>query len=268
MNLEIDKWITYCQRYYTVRTIGLYRRCITEFETYLSNDGNQLTTEAIDAYIGDRLAAQWSKRYVNCNLSVIKSYCRWRAKCCHEANVSAGIKMLREDPPKQRVLSDEEYQKIMAKVSGRDRDIIIFLGNTGLRVSEFTSLTWADIKPDFKSLSVVGKGRKVRPIPLNQACRDILEKYKTKDLSGRLPFCRMHRVNVGKVCIRAAKKAGVAQFGPHACRHYFATQLMRRGVSIYKISKVLGHASITVTEKVYVHWCQQDVLGLTDCLDD
>ncbi|MBP7053982.1 MAG: tyrosine-type recombinase/integrase [Phycisphaerae bacterium] len=266
--MEIEKWLAYCQRYYTPRTIRLYRSCITQFETYLSNDGNQLTSEAIDAYIGDRLAVGWSKRYVNCNLSVIKSYCRWCSEHYHETNQASSIPMLHEDPPKQRVLSDEEYQKILAAISGRDKDIIVFLANTGLRVSEFTSLTWEDITSDFKSLSVVGKGRKVRMIPLNQTCRDILAKYKSQGMTGRLPFSRMHRVNVGKICMRVAKKAGIAQFGPHACRHCFATQLMRRGVSIYKISKILGHASIAVTEKVYVHFCQQDVLGITDCLDN
>lgn len=268
MNLEIDKWIAYCYRYYTPRTIGLYRSCITQFETYLSNDGNQLTTDAIDAYVGDRLASGWSKRYVNCNLSVIKSYCRWRAEHYHESNLASPIKMFREDPPTQRVLSEEEYKKVMAVVSGRDKDIIVFLAHTGLRASEFTSLTWADIEPAFRFLSVVGKGRKVRVVPLNPACRDILNVYKAQGTTGRVPFCRMHRVNVGKICKRLAKKAGVVCFGPHALRHYFATELMRKGKTIAQISKILGHASITVTEKVYIHFVTQDVLGATDCLCD
>lgn len=268
MNLEIDKWMAFCQGHHTKRTIGLYRRCITEFETYLSNDGNQLTTEAIEAYIGDRLAAGWSKRYANCNLSAIRSYCRWRYRQAPKDDPAKPIRTLKEDPPKRRILSHEEYQKVMAAISGQDRDIVVFLVKTGLRASEFTSLTWEDISPDFTYLTVIGKGQKTRMIPLNSACRGILTKYKTEDPSGRLPFCRMHRVTLGKVCGRVAKKAGVKHFNPHACRHYFATELMSRGVSIYKISKVLGHASITVTEKVYLHSGLKDILGITDCLDD
>ncbi len=270
MNLEIDKWIAHCRRCYTDRTIGLYRSCITKFDTYLSNDGNQLTTQAIDAYIDDRMAAGWSKRYINCNLSVIKSYCNWYFEGYDEYNPASPIPMLIEDEPRQRVLSDEEYRKIVPSSSIRetDKDVIIFLANSGLRASEFVSLTWTSIKPDCRYLSVMGKGRKVRVVPLNRACRDILEKYKPQGMSGRVPFARMHRVHTGRICRRVAKEVGIPDFGPHACRHYFATQLMLRGVSIYKISKILGHASVKVTERVYVHWCDQDVLGITDVLCD
>lgn len=267
MNLEIDKWIEHCDGHYTQRTIGLYRRCITEFEAYLSNDGNQLTTQAIEAYILDRRNAGWSNRYVNCNLSVIKSYCKWFYRLTPASNPAKPVKMLKEKPPKRRILEVEEYQKVMATISGQDKDIIAFLANTGLRASEFVSLAWADISPDFTYLEVVhGKGDKSRFVPLNQVCRDILAKYKPQGMAGTLPFCRMHRVSLGKVCVRAAKKADIKRFGPHACRHYFATILMHEGVSIYKISKILGHASVVVTEKVYLHLGLRDILGVTDIL--
>jgi CspA family cold shock protein len=64
LNLQIDKWLAYCVRYCTPRTREFYGACLRAFEAYLSNDGNQLTTEAIEAYIDNRLAAGWSKRYV------------------------------------------------------------------------------------------------------------------------------------------------------------------------------------------------------------
>jgi site-specific recombinase XerD len=80
MNLEVEKWLAYCVRNCTPRTIEFYGACIRAFETYLSNDGNQLTTGAIEAYIDNRLAVRWSKRYVNANLTAIKSYCRWWSK--------------------------------------------------------------------------------------------------------------------------------------------------------------------------------------------
>jgi len=62
--------------------------------------------------------------------------------------------------------------------------------------------------------------------------------------------------------------AGIERFGPHAIRHFFATRLMRQGVPLAKISKILGHASIKTTEQIYIHWLPKDVLGLTDCLSD
>jgi integrase len=56
-------------------------------------------------------------------------------------------------------------------------------------------------------------------------------------------------------------------FGAHAVRHYFATQLIRKGVNIYKVSKILGHSSVQITESTYVHLMPVDLLGITDVLD-
>jgi len=267
MDMQIDKWLAHCTRYCTKRTIDLYRSLLHQFETYLSNDGNQLTTEAIDVYIDDRLAAGWSKRYANCNLTAIKSYCRWRSERFKEANPAKTIRLLKEDPPKQRVLAEEEYQKVMAIAFGQERDIIAFLANTGLRVSEFNSLTWDQIDLNSRVLSVVGKGQKVRVIPLNQVCLDILSVYAKQGMTGKLPFARKDRHSISLICGRLANRVGITHFSAHSLRHYFATRLMRKGVSLYKISKILGHSSVSTTEQIYVHFVHQDVLGVTDCLD-
>lgn len=57
------------------------------------------------------------------------------------------------------------------------------------------------------------------------------------------------------------------KFGSHAIRHFFATQLIRKGVSIYKVSKILGHSSVKITESCYIHLVPVDLLGITDVLD-
>jgi len=53
----------------------------------------------------------------------------------------------------------------------------------------------------------------------------------------------------------------------YAIRHYFATELIRKGVGIYKVSRILGHSSVKTTESIYIHLVPIDLLGLTDCLD-
>jgi len=67
---------------------------------------------------------------------------------------------------------------------------------------------------------------------------------------------------------RAAKEIGSPKFGAHANRHYFATDMIRRVINLYKLSKILGHASITTTERIYLHLTPVDIIGLTDCLCD
>ncbi len=72
----------------------------------------------------------------------------------------------------------------------------------------------------------------------------------------------------GSFCfLRGLRKIGIKSFGAHADRHFFATQLIRKGVSIYKVSKILGHSSVQTTESTYVHLMPVDLLGITDVLD-
>ena len=55
-----------------------------------------------------------------------------------------------------------------------------------------------------------------------------------------------------------AKNAGIEDFHFHDLRHTFATRLAQKGVDIYKISKLLGHASITMTQR-YTHHCLESL---------
>jgi len=73
----------------------------------------------------------------------------------------------------------------------------------------------------------------------------ILESYQQK-----------HRL--WRMCQRVARKAGVEGFGAHALRHRFATELLKKGVTLYKISKILGHASVKQTED-YLHLNRDDI---------
>jgi integrase/recombinase XerD len=229
-----------------------------------------ISTESIEDFLYDGLDRGWTRRYANVNLTAIKSYCKWLSSREGKINPAEPIRMLREDPPNRRVLSEEEYEKVLLVAQGIDRDIIVFLCNTGLRVTEFNSLKWENIIPDFKSLKVIGKGNKVRTIPLNKKCREILLRHKglNGNGNGKLPITRDTRYQVTQICKRLAKQADIPKFGPHACRHRFATQLIRRGTSIYKLSKILGHASVKITEQTYIHLVPEDLLGETDILDN
>lgn len=269
MKSEIEKkWFRHLSTYATTATVNLYRGRMQKFNEFLAQYDGPLNTDAIDEFLYYIRERGLSKRYVNVNLTAIKSYCKWRFRDNEKANPARSIKMWQEDPPNRRVLSEEEYRTALAVAQGIDRDIIVFLANTGLRVTEFCSLKWQDLAADMRYLTVVGKGNKMRVVPLNPQCRDILEKYRGSNGDGRLPISRRSRHSVNRICEKLAKKAGIPKFGPHACRHFFATQLIRKGVSIYKVSKILGHASVKITEQVYLHLVPVDLLGETDVLND
>lgn len=115
----------------------------------------------------------------------------------------------------------------------------------------------AAISADVTTLTITGKGRKRRSIPLNKTAREILPRIKPARPNALL-----------LQCYRIATKAEIPQFGPHAMRHWFATQLLIRGVQIAFVSKLLGHASIRTTERAYSHILPSDLANATDVLDD
>jgi integrase len=266
---SLTKWFQYCTRNFSPQTVELYKGRLQYFDDFLVEQGRQLSTEAIEDYLDYGLELGWTRRYVNVNLTAIKSYCKWFANREHIENPAEPIRMLKENEPNRRVLSEEEYEKVLLVAQYIDRDIISFLCNTGLRVSEFNSLKWENIAPDVKSLKVIGKGNKARTIPLNPTCREILFRHKSLNGNGdgKLPITRGTRYQITQICTRLAKQADIPKFGPHAMRHFFSTQLLKKGVPILLVSKILGHASVKTTEAIYCHLVPADLLGITDILD-
>jgi len=153
--------------------------------------------------------------------------------------------------------------------------MLLWIANTGVRATEFCNQRWCDISQDQKSIEIFGKGRKTRPVPLNNTCRAILTRqtklsdndFIFKNLRGGI----LNRYALFQYCSEISKhpefkKISKRPFGPHALRHWFATSLLLRGVSIQLVSKLLGHASIQITEKTYIHILPKHLEGITDCL--
>jgi integrase/recombinase XerD len=259
-----DKWLDYNKRH-TERTQGHYRMVIERFFATLDADNVQdITTGNIQDYIGSIIEGN-SNRTANAHLTVIKSFCRWLSDQYDIPNVSEKVKMLTEDPPEQRFLSNDEYEAVLKVVDGVQFDAIVFLTHTGLRASEFCSLRWSNISQDRKSLTITGKGRKRRTIPLNTKCLEILDKYPVtqKHIIFSKNISRKYLYNL---CADAAKSAGIPAFGPHALRHLFATELLVKGVPPAHVSKLLGHSSVKTTERIYIHFLPDHLAGITEVL--
>ena len=169
--------------------------------------------------------------------------------------------------------------------SSRNRLIIITGLNLGLRVSEITALTWADI--DFLTREIKirnGKGNKDRIVYLNEpgsvaVCgHDLFNELKEwqqrlkKEFNGALPGfvfpvlrrsntthegsnlrgCHLNARNVQFMIDRYAKKAGIEKsVSPHTLRHTFATEYYRRTKNLQALKSLLGHASISTTQ-IYI----------------
>jgi len=173
------------------------------------------------------------------------------------------------------VLSEDEQDKLLSQpnlryVTGQRNHLLlkIFL-DTGLRLSEATSLRWQDINLMSGQLKVVeGKGAKDRVLWLGQKNLNLLKDWKQRQFeeAGKSPleyiFTAMSRGSVGNkldnryvqdMVKRYAKKAGISKnVSPHTCRHTFATDLLRQCKNIRIVQKALGHTLVN-TSMIYTH---------------
>lgn len=214
---------------------------------------HQIETAHIQEYLYGRRDLGRINRTLNAHLTVIKAFCRFYSERFNIVNPASKVNMLIEDPPNNRFLTRSEYQKVLDLANPIAKDRIIFLVNTGLRASEFASL-----KPDAlfgNSITITGKGRRRRTIPLNKSARSVLS---TLELGSRKALLQQF--------VKLAQKAKIPSFGPNALRHYFGTQLLLKGVPAAKVAKLMGN-SVRVIEKHYAHILTADIANTTEVLD-
>jgi len=162
----------------------------------------------------------------------------------------------------------------------RQMAIIMVMLKCGLRISEVTKLTKADIDFDRHTLYIqMGKGGKDRYIPMSntvEACiREWLKiapesKWLFSTFKGKQSVAR----NICEMVYSISKRAKVyLQDGadkklvhPHSLRHTFATELLNKGMSIVDIGKLLGHSYISTTQ-IYTHISMTDLIGKIRLLD-
>jgi integrase/recombinase XerC len=161
----------------------------------------------------------------------------------------------------------------------RDRAILEMLYSSGLRVSELTGLNLSDIDRAQEILHVRGKGRKERIVPFGSKAFKALDAYlpvramimqKTRARSdyeavflssfGRRIATRSVQRLVGKY----VREAGIGwNLHPHSFRHAFATHLLADGADLRSIQELLGHSSLSTTQK-YTHATIRQLMEVYD----
>ena len=157
----------------------------------------------------------------------------------------------------------------------RDKLVLSLLYYTGIRKSELLNLNWTDINLSRSTIIIRrGKGGKDRLIPLHKEVTMLLDKYLEKRLplktdaliigeqGRRMSNCSF--VNLLKMyfAISGLKRKG---YTAHSFRHSFATHLVEAGVDIFKVQKLLGHASLDTT-KIYINFNSSQMAKAVDRL--
>jgi integrase/recombinase XerC len=146
----------------------------------------------------------------------------------------------------------------------RDRAIFEVLYSAGLRVSELTGLDWEHVDAEGGLVRVLGKGRKERVVPIGRPALRALAAYRGACAEAGQPAAhgpvfrnarggRLTSRSVARLMERHVVASGnVTKATPHALRHTFATHLLGAGADLRAIQELLGHASLSTTQR-YTH---------------
>lgn len=221
-------------------------------------DLREITPLEIEAYRAKRLKAGVRKSTTNRELALLKkmfhlavdwSYC--------SDNPIVKVKLFPEkDNLKERVLSPEEEGKLISHCPPHLIPIVVFALNTGMRRGEILGLRWDQVDHAGKAIRVTGtKSGRDRIIPLNEAASEVIGLQRQKS-NGIYVFPstkgKEYMKSVAHSFTRACRKAGIMGLRFHDLRHTFASRLIQKGADIITVQNLLGHYSVTVTQR-YTH---------------
>ena len=252
---------------------------------YLGKNPDEVHPEEVDAAaVRSFLAALTrdglAKRSQAQMLSAVRSLFRF---ACREGTLAANPAQSVRTPkiPKTlpRHLRPGEVENLLEAPSGavvnderlarRDRAILELLYAAGLRVSELVSLDWQAIDLSARVLRVRGKGNKERMVPFGRPAADALrhwlevwesvragaaaENEESEPVFLNFRGGRLTDRSVRNILDRWVDQAAVARgVHPHTMRHTFATHLLEAGADLRTIQELLGHSSLSTTQK-YTH---------------
>lgn len=228
------------------------------FSRLLKELGNihlsEITPALVEDYKNRRLRVV-SVSTVNIEIRVLNTAIRQADNIGWGGLPAKGFKLIRQgDPEPPQWLSRKEIEVLLAAATGDYRRFIEFLLNTGCRRNEALGMRWEDIDIGRKQIVVrseVGKMGKRRTIPINDELMRAFSDWPGKH-SGLL-FPRFGPNQVSMAFRRIRKQAGIPDgISVHSLRATFACHLIEQGVDIYTVSRLLGHSSVTVTEKHYL----------------
>lgn len=202
------------------------------------------------------LSAARINRYMAVLKNMIRTAYDW--DWCGDDVFKASLKLknLREDNAIIRYLSADEEVRLMAAIDKSRtrnlRELVVLAINTGMRFGEMNDLTWYRVDLLNRTVWLPGratKNKKGRHVPLNDNALAALNAIPERIDGGRV-FTNA-RMNEDPFKI-ALKRARIKNFRFHDLRHTFASRLVMAGIDLYRVSELLGHSNIIMTQR-YAH---------------
>ena len=176
-----------------------------------------------------------------------------------DSNPADCLKSRKNTQKERNFWTVEQIDMILdSTIDRRFRLIFALMAFAGLRVHEAIKMVPNDIKEGF--ITVVGKGAKFAKIPVSKRLDSEIERAGTG-----FDFTGISRDTVGRVLRLTARKALGDSFegsaNPHRFRHSFASNLIRAGVGVKSVQKLMRHSNIQTTLNIYSHIIEEDLVA-------
>jgi integrase/recombinase XerC len=270
-------YLTY-ERNVSVNTVTAYRDDLESFTSFLCNDYLTLARDQLDwktvdvltvrAYLAHLARKRLSRASSARHLSALRSFFKFLMReGALAANPARGVATPRREKRLPSVLQTAEVTVLLeapdveTPLGIRDRAWMELMYASGLRISELVGSDLDDIELRAKLVKVRGKGAKERIVPFGSKAEAAIRAWLAirraePDEAALFVNYRGERITARSVrrlfdrYVRdVSLRAGVS---PHTMRHSFATHLLNAGADLRAIQELLGHASLSTTQK-YTH---------------
>jgi len=271
-----QRWIG-DERRSSSHTLDAYSRDLAAFFVFLSehlgspptlDDLNSLKAADFRSFLARRLTDGIAQSSLARSMSTLRNFFRFLDKTGRVSNATIGaVRAPRPAPPIPKAIAAVEAMDLINAagsfsetpwIAKRDVALFTLLYGCGLRIDEALSLNQAEAPKD-DSMIITGKGDKQRIVPVLPVVRDGIAAYQEACPFSHRPEgplfvgARGGRLNPGVVQRQMRKLRGLlglpSTATPHALRHSFATHLLGAGGDLRTIQELLGHASLTTTQR-------------------
>ena len=250
-------------------TLDGYRRDLAALAAWAQAQGADviaLGSEQVRAFVAAEHRRGLSPKSLQRRLSACRSFYRWLLRhgriAANPADAVRGPKAPRKLP---HVLDPDEAKALVevptdAPLGLRDRALLELLYSSGLRLSELCGLRWRDLDLDGGLVTVLGKGRKQRSVPVGSHARAALGEWRAAQapasdapvFPGRAGGPITPRAVQLRLRLLAQRQGLFKRVHPHLLRHSFASHILESSGDLRGVQELLGHADIATTQ-IYTH---------------
>jgi site-specific recombinase XerD len=263
---------------FSPHTVRAYKQDIQQFLDYFANGDLKMDKDNVRDFIAVVYMQTKKKTTISRKIYAIKSFFVYLQKQGRiTKNPFDVISTPKEDRTLPEILTVGEMQEFLNRLPSatfihlRNRAVFEMLYATGLRVSELVGLKRVDINFDECLLRVLGKGNKERIVPFHRKAREVVieyldharDKFKADNeyifLNARGKNITTRAIEMIVQDVYRDLMASSKHVYPHLFRHSFATHLLQQGANLRIIQELLGHSSLSTTEK-YTSLNYEDLL--------